>query len=253
MCLFILDDENRRLTEEIEGAAFIVCLDKGTEFDILNYIHGGKENSHNRWYDSTLQIIVNEAGDFGLSYEHSVCEGIPIVNMAQTIKKQLKTTKEKYYFGTKEVPFKQFQSTGEVHKASLAAEQRLLTLQSRLDMEKYHFKSFGKNFIKKQNMSPDAFVQVALQLSYHEIYNRLCSTYESASLRRFKNGRVDNIRAATTAALQFCKYIHDNPAPLVRLIKKIKFQINSDVLNFREQNQSIFSQKRFDFKLKWLN
>ena len=164
-----------------------------------------------------MQIIVNEAGDFGLSYEHSVCEGIPIVNMAQTINKQLKTTKEKYYFGTKEVPFKQFQAAGEVHKVTIAAEQRLLSLQSRLDMEKYHFKSFGKNFIKKQNMSPDAFVQVALQLSYYEIYNRLCSTYESASLRRFKNGRVENIRAATTAALQFCKYIHDNPAPVVRI------------------------------------
>ena len=163
-----------------------------------------------------MQIIVNEAGDFGLSYEHSVCEGIPIVNMAQTIRKQLKTTKEKYYFGTKEVPFKQFQATGEVQKATLAAEKRLITLQSRLDMEKYHFKAFGKNFIKRQNMSPDAFVQVALQLSYYEIYNRLCSTYESASLRRFKNGRVENIRAATTSVLQFCKYVHDNPAPVVR-------------------------------------
>ena len=90
-------------------------------------------------------------------------------------------------------------------------------------------------------MSPDAFIQLgnglnwflgwpwnylidlekALQLSYYEIYSTLCSTYESASIRRFKSGRVDNIRAATGYALQFCKHIHDGSNEIVSPVLSI--------------------------------
>uniref|UniRef100_H2YJS8 Choline O-acetyltransferase n=1 Tax=Ciona savignyi TaxID=51511 RepID=H2YJS8_CIOSA len=54
-------------------------------------------------------------------------------------------------------------------------------------------------------MSPDAYVQVALQITYYKLYKRLVSTYESASTRRFREGRVDNIRAATVQALDLAK------------------------------------------------
>ena len=76
-------------------------------------------------------------------------------------------------------------------------------------MNVFKFTEFGKEFIKKQNMSPDAFIQIALQCAYYRIYSRLASTYESASLRRFREGRVDNIRAASSHALTFCRHIND--------------------------------------------
>lgn len=37
------------------------------------------------------------------------------------------------------------------------------------------------------------------------MYNRVVSTYESASIRRFCFGRVDNIRSATPQALEWAK------------------------------------------------
>lgn len=37
-------------------------------------------------------------------------------------------------------------------------------------------------------------------------------TYESASIRRFQEGRVDNIRSATPEALSFVKAITDHKA-----------------------------------------
>jgi len=37
-----------------------------------------------------------------------------------------------------------------------------------LDMDVYRFHEYGKEFIKKQKMSPDAYLQVALQLAYYK-------------------------------------------------------------------------------------
>ena len=37
-------------------------------------------------------------------------------------------------------------------------------------MKIFDFDLYGKNYIKQQNMSPDAFVQVALQLTYYKCF-----------------------------------------------------------------------------------
>lgn len=36
------------------------------------------------------------------------------------------------------------------------------------DLYVLHFKEFGKEFAKSQNISPDVFVQLALQLTYYK-------------------------------------------------------------------------------------
>ena len=131
-----LSEQNKDLFNEIEGAAFLICLDKNEnyEIDVEQFLHGGKMNYYNRWYDSTLQFIINDRGDFGLSYEHSVCEGIPIVNMAQQIKKTLKNfkTKDRYYFGMTPVSSRNFKLSSELTSALLVAEHNILNLQSNL-------------------------------------------------------------------------------------------------------------------------
>lgn len=106
-----------------------------------------------------------------------------------------------------------------------------------LDLFILRFESFGREFPKSQNMSPDSFIQLALQLTYYKygkhfvpncrillvkpkyqnlkkslkkyiffrIHGKLVSTYESASVRRFRLGRVDNIRANTPDALEWIR------------------------------------------------
>lgn len=71
------------------------------------------------------------------------------------------------------------------------------------------FTEFGKNFIKQQRLSPDCFIQLALQLTYYKVHRTLVSTYESAAVRQFKFGRVDNIRAATNEALAWSQAMLD--------------------------------------------
>uniref|UniRef100_A0A915JWH9 Choline O-acetyltransferase n=1 Tax=Romanomermis culicivorax TaxID=13658 RepID=A0A915JWH9_ROMCU len=71
-------------------------------------------------------------------------------------------------------------------------------------------------------ISPDAYIQIVLQWTYYRCHGRLVSTYESAGLRRFRLGRVDNIRAATPEALAWAKVMEDLDAS--RITKKRAFQ-----------------------------
>ncbi len=50
-----------------------------------------------------------------------------------------------------------------IHKATTGAQAAI----SDIDLEILLFNSYGKGFIKKVGVSPDGFIQMALQLAYH--------------------------------------------------------------------------------------
>jgi len=83
------------------------------------------------------------------------------------------------------------------------AELRVNQMIDNFSLYILEFEQFGRAFIKKQNLSPDAFIQLALQYTFFKLHGHLVSTYESASLRQFRLGRVDNIRANTCEAYQW--------------------------------------------------
>uniref|UniRef100_A0A094ZYB3 Choline O-acetyltransferase n=1 Tax=Schistosoma haematobium TaxID=6185 RepID=A0A094ZYB3_SCHHA len=74
-----------------------------------------------------------------------------------------------------------------------------------LDLYILRYKQYGREFPKTVNMSPDSFIQLALQLAHFKLHKYLVPTYESASTRRFALARVDNIRACSMPALEWCK------------------------------------------------
>lgn len=97
--MFVVDPQNAKSIDIVSKALFIVCLDeavplnKSDEKNIASHqlIHGGgsKQNSGNRWFNKTIQFIVNENGLSGLNYEHSPAEGQPIAVLADFITTQL--------------------------------------------------------------------------------------------------------------------------------------------------------------------
>lgn len=86
------------------------------------------------------------------------------------------------------------------------------------------FTTFGQTFIKEQHISPDVFIQLALQLTYYKLHRRLVSTYESCSLRQFRKGRVDNIRASSKEALLWaqtmCSSYNAIPVSVCEMIER---------------------------------
>ncbi|XP_078006139.1 carnitine O-acetyltransferase isoform X4 [Phascolarctos cinereus] len=214
----IKDKTNKASVRSIQKSIFTVCLDAPmprVSDDIYKsrvagqMLHGGgsKQNSGNRWFDKTLQFIVAEDGSCGLVYEHATAEGPPIVALLDHI---MEFSKKPELVRSPMIPLPmpkklRFNITPEIKSDIEKAKQNLNIMVQDLDLTVLVFHHFGKSFPKAEKMSPDGFIQMALQLAYYRIYGQTCSTYESASLRMFHLGRTDTIRSNSVDSLNFVK------------------------------------------------
>jgi carnitine O-acetyltransferase len=58
--------------------------------------------------------------------------------------------------------------------------------------------------MKKFKCSPDAYVQMIIQLAYYKFYGKNRPTYESAATRRFQEGRTETCRTVSEESVAFC-------------------------------------------------
>ncbi|XP_058473117.1 carnitine O-acetyltransferase [Solea solea] len=216
------DETNRASVSAIQRSIFVLCLD-GARPQVsdemyrssaaVQMLHGGgsKWNSANRWFDKTLQFIIGEDGTCGANYEHAPAEGPPIVALIDHVVEYTRKTEDAQGLSDPlPVPQKlHFNITPEIKKDIEDAKQSMNKIAQDLDMRVMVFGHFGKNVPKTHKMSPDAFIQMALQLAYYRMYQRCCATYESASLRMFRLGRTDTIRSASSASSAFIRAFDD--------------------------------------------
>ncbi|XP_011486558.1 choline O-acetyltransferase isoform X2 [Oryzias latipes] len=236
------DQVNRDSLSLIENCLGVLCLDEPCGLQpndtnrALMMLHGGgaEKNGANRWYDKSMQFIVGMDGICGVVCEHSPFEGIVMVQCSEHLIKYIKKTPPEMVKSSsfRELPPPrrlQWKCDHQTQALIEAAGHRLQRLVDNLDMDVFTFKAYGKEYIKKQKVSPDAFIQVAMQLAFYKCRGRLVSTYESASIRRFQDGRVDNIRSATPEALAFVKSMTDERDTFSDLekMKRLKESINA--------------------------
>uniref|UniRef100_A0A8C1W5F0 Zgc:154046 n=1 Tax=Cyprinus carpio TaxID=7962 RepID=A0A8C1W5F0_CYPCA len=218
----IKDKTNKESVRAIQKSIFTVCLDapKPRVSDEMYHnkvaaqmLHGGgsRWNSGNRWFDKTLQFIIGEDGSCGLTYEHAPAEGPPIVFLVDHVVDYMKRSE---MVRTPMIPLAmpqklRFNITPEIKKDIEKAKQNMNIMVNDLDVRVLNFTHYGRKFPRSYKMSPDAFIQMALQLAYYRMYQTCCPTYESASLRMFKLGRTEAIRSTTTESLQFTKAMDD--------------------------------------------
>lgn len=220
------DATNRANLFALENCLFLVCLDLttlpsgrdgdgGMAGDMAARTHqilhgqGVERNTANRWMDKTVQFIVAEDGTCGVNMEHSVVEGIALCSAVE----HAFSVMGKDNFSDKicdpaslALPkCLQWNLTTQSLRDIEVAKENVARLVDDFDLAVFRFPRYGREFIKAQGMSPDAYIQLALQLTYYKIHGCLTSTYESASVRRYRHGRVDNIRANSPAALAWIK------------------------------------------------
>lgn len=83
-------------------------------------------------------------------------------------------------------------------------------LSENIDMECFTFKEFGSDGIKKCKLSPDSFIQIAMQVTFYKLQKKPPAHYESAALRRFINSRTECIRSTSVESVEFAKLLNSN-------------------------------------------
>lgn len=90
--------------------------------------------------------------------------------------------------------------------------QSLRTLSSHQDLQVLQFQKHGKDFIKKMSMSPDSYVQMAIQLAYFKLMGTWAATYESAGMKKYAWGRTETCRSVSMESTLFLKTFSDKTA-----------------------------------------
>uniref|UniRef100_A0A646QE80 CarnOAT n=1 Tax=Hemiscolopendra marginata TaxID=943146 RepID=A0A646QE80_9MYRI len=234
------DKGNAKALSEIQRSNFLICIDKpNPDTDVpnkltlsgLQMIHGlgSAGNAGNRWYDKTVQFVIGTDGEVGLTYEHSPAEGPPIANLMDYVMDYVTVQRKEDRTAITDVIAPEhlvFNVTDEIKEAVEVAKRDIDILVNDLDMNCFTFKAYGKNFIKSQKLSPDSYIQMAIQLAFYRVHGEPGACYESASTRQFIHGRTDTIRSASIESMEFCRQML-NPKSAEAAANAMKIAINS--------------------------
>ncbi|KAI1248616.1 hypothetical protein MGN70_009816 [Eutypa lata] len=211
--------KNAAALEAVESASFVVCLDDAAPVTLeeraRQYWHG---DGQNRWYDKPLQFVVNDNGTSGFLGEHSMMDGTPTHRLNDYVNEVI--------FGNKladlsdpavrsnladPAPVK-FEVTAEVQAEIDRATRDFGAVIGQHELAVQAYQGYGKGIIKKFRTSPDAYVQLVIQLAYHKMHGRNRPTYESAATRRFQLGRTETCRSVSDESVAFCSAMADSAA-----------------------------------------
>lgn len=210
---------NKAALETVESASFVVCLDDAAPVTLEErahaYWHG---DGQNRWYDKPLQFIVNDNGTSGFMGEHSMMDGTPTHRLNDYVCGAIFNNKvdlgghgaERSHI-PEPAPVR-FTVTKEVRQEIDRAVADFGTVIGQHELAVQAYQGYGKGLIKKFKCSPDAYVQMIIQLAYHKMHGRNRPTYESAATRRFQQGRTETCRTVSDASVAWCDAMADGSA-----------------------------------------
>jgi len=229
---------NRVSLDMIEKAAFVVTLDEDEyEFDKkepnkLNHfaqrmLHG---NGYDRWFDKSFTLVIAKNGRMGFNAEHSWADAAVASHMWEFV---LAEDLEHGYDaagntkGTVEVELPHpTRLKWDLEKECLEtieyASQCALALLNDVDLKLLVFDTYGKGLMKSSKVSPDAFIQMALQLAYYRDAGRFNLTYEASMTRLFKEGRTETVRPCSLESCAWVQAMEDNSIPVEEKINLLR-------------------------------
>ena len=212
---------NDMLSEEsirqIASSSFVVCLDEEKPSNVgekaRNCWHG---NGTNRWFDKPLQFIVADNNEAGFTGEHGIMDGQPTNRCVDWVLSYLAKSGQSLVSAPRTCSSPQqprelqWNVNSSVTKSIDVAHHAFADLIDSQVMEVLDWTQFGKDGLKKLRVSPDAFVQMSLQLAYNRIHNKFPATYEACSTRSYLHGRTETIRSCHTPGADFCRAMNDS-------------------------------------------
>ena len=211
----------------LESRALLICLDEhqepvskkqGSEI----FWTGGITSGHNRWFDKSIQITCTSNGKAGMTGEHSMMDGMPVVGYCDYITKkpygevvaQSKSKGASGGYASADQNVKDIFGDCTAELTSAGSNVGTLVAQSKSNFDKLisdhelqvqSFRGYGSSAIKKMGYSPDAYVQQAMQLATYRLWGEQGGTYEATQVRPFLHGRTETTRSVSPASEAFIK------------------------------------------------
>mmetsp|Transcript_36433 Transcript_36433/g.89733 ORF Transcript_36433/g.89733 Transcript_36433/m.89733 type:complete len:726 (-) Transcript_36433:821-2998(-) len=212
--LISIDPHNAKSLRKVETSMFLLVLEGPspktlTEQARMSFMGSGC----NRWFDKSIQIIVFEDGMASVNCERSWADAPVAAHLfgfmhdyENVVRANMKPTRypDKQH---KIVPpvMLEWRLSSKLARGIDEATQNFQKAGAATDLVCVHMRYFGKGFIKKCQLSPDAFVQMGIQLAYYRMHRRLDLICESAHTRQFYHGRTETVRAVTSDSVAFVK------------------------------------------------
>jgi len=197
----------------------------------LHTIRGTSQNVSNRFFDKTFTLIVDPSTRAGAAGEHSpvdalvpsivaeygVVEGVDVGSFRTTSASA----------SADEPGWERLDWVGDdmIWKECQDATRRANAIMENSDDSVLWFEKYGSNWIKGVGMlfsiplvnimlngtystggyrlSPDAYIQMAMQLAWYKTRNEFTATYETVLTRMFKQGRTETLRSFSVESRQW--------------------------------------------------
>lgn len=205
--------------DDIHKSTFIITLDEDqpiTYEDRAHYSWHG--NGFNRYFDKPVQFFIAKNGYSGFIAEHSKMDGTPTLLLNEFVNKELwklnpEEFLQKVHQPVESIPTPKhlrFEVNPTVSDSITKAFENFESEISNHDVKVWHYNKYAKNEIKQFKQSPDAFIQMIIQLAYYKLTGTVVPTYEAASTRRFYHGRTEANRSVTEESLNFVRNWEDS-------------------------------------------
>ncbi|EPZ34984.1 Acyltransferase ChoActase/COT/CPT domain-containing protein, partial [Rozella allomycis CSF55] len=104
-----------------------------------------------------------------------------------------------------------FELNDSIKRSIQKAQLQFRELVDKHETSVLYFSQYGKDFIKSCKLSPDAYVQMAIQLAYYKMHGVSRPTYESSQTRKFAYGRTETTRSVSVDSIEWVKSMQ-NPS-----------------------------------------
>ncbi|KAF8150795.1 acyltransferase ChoActase/COT/CPT [Crassisporium funariophilum] len=206
----------------------------------LHTIRGTPQNVSNRFFDKAFTLIVDPSTRAGASGEHSPVDAlVPSIvaehGVVQGVDAEAFESRDGDA-GKADTPGwdrLDWVADNKIWKECQAATERANKILENSDDSVLWFKKFGNDWIKSLGdlkFSPDAFIQMALQLAWYRTRGEFTATYETVLTRMFKHGRTETLRTYSRESRHWVLSMCDPKA--------------SQTLRFRLLQQAISSHSR---------
>ncbi|KAF9067237.1 carnitine acetyltransferase [Rhodocollybia butyracea] len=230
-CLKSISPDNSRTHEAIVKALMCLCLDNVTHTlpssknlslsslpqpsgisqasldSHLHAIRSTASNVSNHFFDKPFSIVVDPAGRAGATGEHSPCDAlIPSIVAEYAVAEQVDMDSSS---NLPEEPKNEgwdrldWVTDDRILQATRSARERAEAIINNSDDSILWFEEYGSDWMKSAGFSPDAYIQLAMQLAWYCTMGEFTATYETALTRMFHKGRTETIRTLSEESRAF--------------------------------------------------